>query len=386
MFRQAIGATVLGCAAFGALHGQATTGDSTANAAVRAKVPSDSTHLARGHRFYQGKPYGSEAEFNPLTEFLNEGFDMLRDNGYDRHIFRRNYGIGAGAVAGSLLHADRTYRFYGYRRALRNEILPLSYTNNGTGGEGWETKWSLHLLGSGMVSARLVEWFQQHEIGHPVLWSALTMGASHYMNEILENGGRKVPNEDATTDFLIFNPGGFVLFQSERVQRLFADHVEYTNWPRQPTYVPASQTLENTGQEFVMRGTLPRTSRVRWLCTFGLSTLFGLSVPEGNGYALSAGVGKDAIATPVTDQRTGARTATLTTKESLFLDRNGSLLALLDFGGTPHDAKTTINIYPGALASMPWLPGAWMESLRAGGVRFGVVSRIGVGLGVGPKY
>ena len=343
-------------------------------------------HSPRGQRFYHAKPYGSEAQFNPLTEFLNEGFDMLRDNGYDRHIWKRDYSTGARTIFQSILHADRTYRFYGYGRAVRNEILPLTYTDNGSGGPGWETKWSLHLLGSGMVSARLVEWFEQHDIGHPMLWSALTMGASHYMNEILENGPSTVPNEDATTDFLIFNPGGFILFQSDFVQRLFNDRIEFTNWPRQPTYVVQSQTLENTGQEFVMRGALPKMGPVRWLCTFGLSTLFGLSYDHASGYSLSLAAGKDAIATPVVDPRTGARTATLTAKISTFLDREGSLLASFDYGGTPHDVSMSANMYPGALAGFPSLPGAWVEYLRAGGVRVGIVSRLGVGIGSGPKY
>ena len=350
------------------------------------RVRDDYTHLPRGRRFYHARPYGSEAQFNPLTEFLNEGYDMLRVEGYDRHVFRWNYAGGAGNIISSLVHADRTYRFYGYQRALQNEILPLTYSDNGTGGQGWETKYSLHLLGSGMVSARMVEWGEQHGVPHPVLLAAVTMAASHLMNEILENGTSRVPNEDATTDFLIFNPGGFLLFQTDVVQRLFSDHVEFTNWPRQPAYMPMSQTLENTGQEFVMRGGLFKAKRWRWLTAFGLSTLFGVSHDQGNGYAISAAIGEDDVANPVADARTTARTATLRPKESLFIDREGSLLASLDVGGTPHDVLASANVYPGAFAGMPWLPGTWVEYLRGGGVRFGVVSRLGLGLGLGPRY
>ena len=349
-------------------------------------VPVDSTHLPRGRRFYHNKPYGSEAQFNPLTEFLNEGYDMLRVEGYDRHIFRWNYGGAASNIISSIVHADRTYRFYGYKRALQNEILPLTFSDNHTGGQGWETKYALHMLGSGMVSARMVEWGQQHNVPHPVLVAAVTMAASHLMNEVLENGTSRVPNEDATTDFLIFNSGGFVLFQTEIVQRFVSDHVEFTNWPRQPAYMPNSQTLENTGQEFVMRGGLPGTARWRWLAAFGLSTLFGVSRDVGGGYAISAGIGADDVANPVADARTTARTAILRPKESLFIDREGSLLASLDVGGTPHDVLASANIYPGAFAGMSQLPGAWVEYLRAGGLRVGIVSRLGVGLGYGPRY
>src|ERR1700712_1765871 len=75
--------------------------------------------LAPPPRFYLANPAGSESEFNPATELLNEGFDILRSNSQDRHVFRRQYGLAAGNVWRSLVHADRTFRFYGYRNALR---------------------------------------------------------------------------------------------------------------------------------------------------------------------------------------------------------------------------------------------------------------------------
>src|ERR1043166_3764037 len=42
-----------------------------------------------GRRFYTGKSYGTESEFNPLTEFLNEGFDVLSSRGQNRRVFDR---------------------------------------------------------------------------------------------------------------------------------------------------------------------------------------------------------------------------------------------------------------------------------------------------------
>src|SRR5258708_40075852 len=119
------------CGASGANPASAQSDTSTRSPAPTAAHDSaaarkDSTHRRRGERFYHAKPYGSEAQFGPLNELLNEGFDMLRDENYDRHVLRRQYRIGAQNIINSLLHADKTYRFYGYRRALRNEILPLA--------------------------------------------------------------------------------------------------------------------------------------------------------------------------------------------------------------------------------------------------------------------
>src|SRR5258708_16607306 len=131
------------CGASGANPASAQSDTATRSPARTAADDSaaarkDSAHRRRGERFYHAKPYGSEAQFGPLTELLNEGFDMLRDENYARHVLRRQYGIGAKNIINSLLHADKTYRFYGYRRALRNEILPLTWSDNGTGGQGWE--------------------------------------------------------------------------------------------------------------------------------------------------------------------------------------------------------------------------------------------------------
>src|SRR5205823_6917166 len=55
-------------------------------------------------RFYTGKDYGSEAEFNPLTELFNEGFDVLSLEHADRHVLTRTYGVDAHNVFNSVLH------------------------------------------------------------------------------------------------------------------------------------------------------------------------------------------------------------------------------------------------------------------------------------------
>ncbi|MEO7083139.1 MAG: hypothetical protein ABI085_02405 [Gemmatimonadaceae bacterium] len=40
-----------------------------------------------------------------------------------------------------------------------------------------------------------------------------------------------------------------------------------------------------------------------------------------------------------------------------------------------------MNIYPGVVGSGLWSPGLWIQAVRGGGVRYGIVSRYGVGLG-----
>src|ERR1043165_5860999 len=58
------------------------------------------------YRFYTGKSYGSDAAFNPVSEVLNEGFDVLGLRGQDRHIFARGFDEDFENVTHSLLRAD----------------------------------------------------------------------------------------------------------------------------------------------------------------------------------------------------------------------------------------------------------------------------------------
>ncbi len=327
---------------------------------------------------------GSEAQFNPATQILNEGFDMLRTSSQDRHVFRRNFAVGAQNVWRSVTHADATFRFYGLRAAARNEWFPLTYAA-GRGGAAWIPNYEYHLLGSGMVAVRMTEWFEQHDAPHPAVLSFATLMASHYLNEVVENGMSTAPNEDATTDLLIFDLGGILLWRADAVQRLFSGSTQLTNWPGQPSIDLPSGTLENAGQQFVLRTPLPFTSSWKLFYDFGITSLLGVSHALGNGDAVSVGFGADAVDNPVVDSRTGARTATLRPKGGLFYDRAGSLLWSLQLGSRSDVAVVNANVYPGVVRMGSLHPGLWLQMPRSGGVRFGLATSLGVGLGHGPE-
>lgn len=335
-------------------------------------------------RFYRELPYGSESEFNPLTEILNEGYDVLRTSSQDRHIFRRDYALGAENVWRSVTHADATFRFYGYSNALRNEWLPLTLSN-GHGGGAWVPNYEYHLIGSGMISVRMEEWYRAHDVPHPFAASVATLMSAHYLNEIIENGASRLPNEDATTDILLFDLGGIALWRWDAMQRLFSGPIELTNWPGQPSLDVPSQTLENTGQQFTLRVRLPGTARWRLMYYFGMSSLIGASRVRANGDAISLVGGVDAVDNPIIDQRTGAKTATLRPKGAIFYDRNGSLLWSMQVGSRSDVAVLDLNAYPGVFRLSGFSPGVWLQVPRSGGVRVGLVSRLGVGLGHGPE-
>jgi hypothetical protein len=336
----------------------------------------------RRAQFYAGRPYGTEAQFNPLSEVVNEGFDMLRTDFADRHVLRFPYDIAAGNVGRSLLRPDAAYRRFGWGRALRGELLPLSTRRNG-GGQ-WFPNYQFHLVGSGMVSARMTEWYAWHGAPHPELMSGVTMAAAHVLNEMIENGSSRAPNEDAVTDLYVFDLGGVLLFRSLAVRRFFSEKVQLTNWPLQPSFDFGRRTLENAGQQFVLRAPLPGTKSVRAFYAFGVSGIGGLSFGRAGGTSLSVGFGAEAVDTPVVDTTTGARTAVLRPNAGLFLDRGGSLLVSVTRTGSS-DASLAVNVYPGVVRLGHFSPGLWAQALRGGGVRAGLVGPLGIGVARGPR-
>lgn len=337
----------------------------------------------RGHRFYEGRTFGSEAEFNPLTEVLNEGFDVLSTYGQDRHIFSRPLGEDAENVLNSVVHADRTYADYGWRHVVRNEFLPLAL-KRAPGAGAWLPNYQSHLFGSGMISARMTEWYAQHGVPHPLLFSGVTMMTAHLLNEAVENDGRRAWNEDATTDLLVFDLGGIALWNNDWMQRTFSGRVRLTNWASQPSYNPVTRTMENTGQYFSLRAPMPGATSWRIAYVFGMSGGVGLAREFSDGNTLSMVGGVEAVQNPITDARTGAKGATLKPETGIYYDRDGSLLWSLKIG-SPSGAVSwiTMNAYPGLFRVGSVAPGLWLQLPKDGGVRFGVVSRWGVGVGAG---
>lgn len=330
-------------------------------------------------RFYESRDYGTERQFNPVSQIVNEGFDLLRGDDADRRLFELPYGVTARNVRSSVLNFGQSINRYGWSRFMRNEILPLS-TKTGGGGQ-WVPNYQFHLLGSGMVSARMTEWFEQHGISHPVAWSAVTMTASHLLNEMTERPGPR--SVDAATDLLLFDTAGFLLFRSDRVQRLFSGPLQLTNWPLQPSWTLPGRTIENVGQQFVLRVPIPATRRWRGLYMFGVSTLVGVSRDIGDGRSISLALGADAVSTTVVDTSTDTRSVILKPNAGVFLDRHGSLLVSL-VARNGYEAIATLNVYPGALMGSRFPLGIWGATLRGGGFRAGIAAPWGLGVARGP--
>jgi hypothetical protein len=142
-----------------------------------------------------------------------------------------------------------------------------------------------------------------------------------------------------------------------------------------------NRTLENTGQYFVLRGPLPVVKTWDFFYVMGMSGSFGLSKTIGGGRALSLGMGFDGVpAIAATDSAPGVK-STLLPKATLYFDRNGSLMWSVAVNNRTEANRITVNVYPGVFRIHGFTTGAWMQMPKNGGIKAGIISNWGVGLG-----
>src|SRR5207248_3092509 len=124
--RVAAATLLLGCAA-----APMETAPRPASAPNTPPTPPPGGRAASEQYFYTGKNYGSEAAFNPISELVNEGFDVMNTGNYGRYIFRDHLDVGFRTVHRSMAHPITVIRNYGAWAVVRNELLPLSMEGNG---------------------------------------------------------------------------------------------------------------------------------------------------------------------------------------------------------------------------------------------------------------
>jgi hypothetical protein len=328
-------------------------------------------------RFYVPRDYGSDAQFNPVSVILNHGFDQLRTS--RRHdITAYPFGASIGAVTRSVLRPDRSLRHYGYSTWLTHELLPLSLKRSG-GGQ-WYPNYTLHLFANGVTYVRLEDWFAAHGVeDHARLAAGVSSFAFHLLGEAVENGPTADRGVDALTDLLVFDPASILLWNQSWMRRWFSGRLEARDWYGQLSVGIPGKTVENAYSMVVVRAPIPGTSNWRMLVSHGYVFLVGFSRRTVGDDWLSVGAGADAPVTPVIDSTTGRKTALLEANTGVFYDRNGSLLAsLVTRGGS--DNGLTLNVYPGVLRFGPVRPSFWLQQNRGGGVRFGLSSKLGIGV------
>ena len=326
---------------------------------------------AAQHRyFYRNLPYGSEAAYNPVSLILNGSFDIIQMENRSREIFKLPYGQGTANVFRNLGSPFAMISDYGWWNFIKREVFPLSLNVND--GQWWPN-YELHLIGGGMTSVMMAEWYEEHGFSSPMVWSLTTMGVYHLLNEVVENGSYEGNNVDPIADIYLFDIGGILLFSSEPVRRFFSEELHLTDWSLQPSLALNNGTLQNNGQYFSLKWKFPFSESYSLFHYFGLRGLFGVSRQFENGEAFSVGAGVRAVSLKLLDPDYFLLTTVLKWEVGFFYDRNNSLLASLFIGGA-EDNPVTLNVYPGVLHIGDFSPGVWALYSRRYGFSVGITT------------
>lgn len=350
-----------------------------------ADTPSVSAESTRPRRyFFHGYDYGSQATFNPLTSFLNRGFDVLQIRGDDRNPFTALRERDVRNVLDNLGHAYGRVHDEGRWKFTREELLPFSWTQDTM---RWVPNYTLHLIGGGMTYTALREWYQDHDVPWAGLWSALTLMSSALVNESLENKGSTGRNTDCIADMYFFDLGGILLFSFDSINRFFSDTVVVSDWSMQPGLTWPGTALNNQGNYFALKWSLPYVPALRLFGYIGLGSLFGLSYRLPSGVSWSFGAGLRSSRLINRSQADLSNTVDLAASAGLFVDRNESLLASLVVSNVI-DYFISFNLYPNAIIRFEPGLGLWTAVSKNGDFVVGLsaIRTFGLGAGAGTVY
>ena len=339
----------------------------------------------RPHRyFFHGYDYGSQAIFNPLTNGLNRGFDVLQIRGDDRNPFTAIHEGDVRNVLDNIGHAYSRVSEEGRWKFTREEILPLSWSQDTM---RWVPNYTLHLIGGGMTYTALREWYQDHDVPWAGLWSAVTLMSSALVNESLENKGSKGRNTDCIADMYFFDLGGILLFSFAPINRFFSETLVVSDWSMQPGITWPGTALNNQGNYFALKWSLPYVPALRLFGYIGLGSLFGLSyrLPSGVSWSVAAGLRSTRLINQ--SQVDLSNTVDLAASAGLFVDRNESLLASLVVSNVI-DYFVSFNLYPNAIVRFEPGLGLWTAVSKNGHFVVGLSATrtFGLGAGAGTVY
>ena len=331
--------------------------------------------------YYKGRPYGSEAMYNPFYLILNGSYDIIQLDGRKRDIFQYPYSISVTNVMRNLTDPFGPISRYGLGNFIKREILPLTYNISGA---QWWPNYQLHLIGGGMTYVAIKEWYEAHNFSSPVLWSLATMTAYHLLNEFVENGPYVGDNVDPIADIYFFDIPGILLFSFDGINRFFSNDLHLADWSLQPSLAPSNWTLQNNGQYFSIKWKFPFSEKWHAFYYFGLRGLLGVSYKMEDGSAISFGAGMRAKRLKTVEQATNTKTVELNWNAGVFYDKENSLMASL-FLSESSDNAVSLNIYPGIFSFGEFSPGAWFLYSRDSGLLFGFTTMWAPGIAITQK-
>lgn len=314
--------------------------------------------------FYRGRDYGSEALISPMALIVNGGWGILQLDNRDKRLIAVDYDNGATNLWYNIRQPLTVIRETGWWDFIQNEVLPFSTDSKDA--RYWPN-YTQHLIGGGMTHRMMVEWFRAEGYPNPTAWSVATMVLYHGVNEVVENDYYVGYTTDPIADLYLFDPLGMLLFSSPGVCGFFSNTLRMADWSYQPAWNPSTGTLENNGQNFVVRYQLGQ-SRWSLFDYFGVHSEFGLSYARDDGSAISVGMGLRSG--ELLDLGDGVKTVDLVPSAGLFYDRDNSLMFSLLYASA-REYTLRANVYPGLVRLGPFNPGFFAALHRRGGLTFG---------------
>lgn len=345
-------------------------------------APSPSSGRQKEYYFYKpAQTRGSDASFSPFTLLLNGSFDAMRIGSKRAHdLSSYDWKTDFQNVWNNITHPIESARAYGWENFRRQELFNFSLNRNEL---QFIPNVADHVIGYGMQYVKVTEWYDYHGYPLPVLWGIATSLVYQYVNEMMQNGGIMFTNVDCVADYDIFNVLGYALFSFDDVKRFFSKTMQLNDWSLQPLYVPRNYHIENVGQQFMMRYTLPFAEDYAPFICWGVNSVVGISYKYDDANRISVGVGQ-AVAGTTLNCRGDFRSNTpnLDRAVGLFWDNDGSLLAGLFVTGST-SLNVQLNVYPGLVEFHGIRPGCYIGAGEREGLVLGVTfMNIPVSLGI----
>jgi hypothetical protein len=339
---------------------------------------------SRKYYFYRPEnTFGSESQIGPVNIFINGGFDMLRNGGHSKNIFRWNYKDDVQQVWQNMRDPIGNIRKFGWNEFVHQEIFNFTI---GVKNAEFLPNIGGHTIGNGMHYAKLAEYLDHHNVPLPYLWSGLTTTAYQLMNEVVEADGYRGVNVDLIADLYMFNLGGIAIFSTEWGKQFFSETLPVNEWSPQPILDPFNGFLQNAGQQYYVRKKFSSLGDWSPFFYYGVYTIFGTSYaydPQNN---LTFGVGR--VVNKLREGRArGFRKIDpqLDGTAGFFWDRNSSLMASVLFTG-PGLYNMQMNLYPGVVSFGDFSPGFYLAVGEWDGFVFGItLSQFPFGAGFSAK-
>lgn len=314
---------------------------------------------APDYYFYQGRTFGSEGLIGPVRLIINGGFGILQMDSRSNKLSDIDWSNGWRNVWKNLGNPIAAINHQGWWDFLSSEVIPIS-TKRGQS-QYWPN-YTNHLIGGGMSYRMMREWYRWHGFEHEVPWALVTVTAYHLLNEVVEMDGKQGWRTDPIADMYLFNVAGILLFSSDRVSRFFSRSLHMSDWSFQPLYDPRRGTIQNQGQNYMLRLRLGR--RTPWYLFYHWcnGAEVGATRHMGSGHYVSVGAGL--VAKDLFKVDSFSETVNLATSFGVFYDRDTSLLASAIYNEKKH-YRWRLNIYPGLMRLGPLQPGLTFITTRS---------------------